>query len=149
MATSSASESSSRTKVIVQTTRIRSRTRLCSFSRAATATHAHFYQARRSLLWPEARLGIPDSPRYASSRRHLTIRVLRHSLPPPGGDVNLADNDGDTPLYTVEDTETAQFLLDHGALLSHTNHEGISVCTLHFHDHEPTLPCPRFRLSNI
>ncbi|KAL0954807.1 hypothetical protein HGRIS_003754 [Hohenbuehelia grisea] len=44
----------------------------------------------------------------------------------PGGDVNLRDDDGDTPLYTVENIQTAAFLLQHGALIDTTNNQGIS-----------------------
>ncbi|OAX41180.1 ankyrin [Rhizopogon vinicolor AM-OR11-026] len=43
-----------------------------------------------------------------------------------GGDVNVTDEDGDTPLYTVENQETAQWLLDHGATLDRRNNEGVS-----------------------
>lgn len=46
-----------------------------------------------------------------------------------GGDVNITDDDGDTPLYTVENIETARFLVDHGALVARQNIEGISVNT--------------------
>lgn len=43
-----------------------------------------------------------------------------------GGDVNVVDGDGDTPLYTVENIETAQWLVDHGAVVDRRNHENIS-----------------------
>ncbi|KAF8807033.1 ankyrin [Phlegmacium glaucopus] len=43
-----------------------------------------------------------------------------------GGDVNIADSDGDTPLYTVENLETARFLVQHGAVVARRNNEGIS-----------------------
>jgi len=43
-----------------------------------------------------------------------------------GGDVNVIDDDGDTPLYVVENIETARFLVDHGALVQRANNEGIS-----------------------
>ncbi|KAF8071732.1 hypothetical protein FPV67DRAFT_1482477 [Lyophyllum atratum] len=43
-----------------------------------------------------------------------------------GGDVNVADEDGDTPLYTVENIETARFLVDHGATIDRRNSEGVS-----------------------
>jgi len=43
-----------------------------------------------------------------------------------GGDVNIADSDGDTPLYTVENLQTARFLVQHGALVARHNNEGIS-----------------------
>jgi len=44
-----------------------------------------------------------------------------------GGDVNITDGDGDTPLYTVENIETAQWLIDHGALIDRRNNDGVSV----------------------
>jgi hypothetical protein len=47
-----------------------------------------------------------------------------------GGSVDLTDEDGDTPLYTVESVETARFLLERGATVNRTNNEGISVCRL-------------------
>ncbi|KZT22368.1 ankyrin [Neolentinus lepideus HHB14362 ss-1] len=43
-----------------------------------------------------------------------------------GGDVNVVDDDGDTPLYTVENMETARFLVEHGAIVVRTNSEGVS-----------------------
>jgi hypothetical protein len=52
---------------------------------------------------------------------------LRHVL--LGGDVNVTDEDGDTPLYTVETIDTARWLVEHGAIIARTNHEGISVRT--------------------
>jgi len=41
--------------------------------------------------------------------------------------VNITDDDGDTPLYTVETLETAHFLVQHGAEVNRVNSEGISV----------------------
>jgi hypothetical protein len=43
-----------------------------------------------------------------------------------GGDVNITDEDGDTPLYTVENVETAQWLINHGAVIDRRNSEGVS-----------------------
>ncbi|KIJ67064.1 hypothetical protein HYDPIDRAFT_38494 [Hydnomerulius pinastri MD-312] len=43
-----------------------------------------------------------------------------------GGDVNITDEDGDTPIYTVENIETAQFLVNHGATIDRRNNEGVS-----------------------
>ncbi|KAI6117251.1 ankyrin repeat-containing domain protein [Pisolithus croceorrhizus] len=43
-----------------------------------------------------------------------------------GGDVNVIDEDGDTPLYTVENVETAQWLISHGAAIDRRNNEGVS-----------------------
>jgi ankyrin repeat protein len=56
-----------------------------------------------------------------------------------GGDVNITDDDGDTPLYTVENIETARFLVDHGALVARQNMEGISVNTRPYEPFHSTL----------
>ncbi len=50
-----------------------------------------------------------------------------------GGDVNVTDEDGDTPLYTVETLEVATWLVEHGAIVDRVNSEGISVCILFLH----------------
>ena len=44
-----------------------------------------------------------------------------------GGDINITDSDGDTPLYTVESVEVAQYLVGKGAIVDRQNLEGISV----------------------
>lgn len=50
--------------------------------------------------------------------------------------MNITDNDGDTPLYTVETVETARFLVERGAVVDRTNNEGVSVSyTSHLHVH--------------
>jgi len=59
----------------------------------------------------------------AASYGHLDILTYLISR---GGNVNVTDEDGDTPLYTVENTETAQILLDHGADPTWRNHEGLT-----------------------
>ncbi|KAF5377337.1 hypothetical protein D9757_008020 [Collybiopsis confluens] len=66
--------------------------------------------ACRGFLWPYPRLGVS----------HIS------SLNSPGGDVNVTDSDGDSPLYTVENLETAQYLVEHGASIDRVNGEGIS-----------------------
>ncbi|KAF8149848.1 ankyrin [Crassisporium funariophilum] len=71
---------------------------------------------------------VPDPYTYtpmhaAASYGH--INVLEYLIS-RGGDVNIADNDGDTPLYTVENVETARFLVEHGAVVARQNSEGIS-----------------------
>ncbi|KAF8322540.1 ankyrin [Clavulina sp. PMI_390] len=43
-----------------------------------------------------------------------------------GGDVNVTDEDGDTPIYTVESVQVAQWLVDHGAMVDRRNNEGVS-----------------------
>ena len=45
-----------------------------------------------------------------------------------GGDVNIIDEDGDTPLYVVENVETARYLVEHGAVVNHRDNEGVTVC---------------------
>lgn len=47
-----------------------------------------------------------------------------------GGNVNVVDEDGETPLYTVENIETAQFLVNNGADPAWRNHEGLAVCRI-------------------
>lgn len=39
----------------------------------------------------------------------------------------MTDEDGDTPLHTVETLEVAKWLVDHGATVDRVNSEGISV----------------------
>lgn len=41
--------------------------------------------------------------------------------------MNITDDDGDTPLYVVENIETARWLVDHGATVQRHNKEGVSV----------------------
>ncbi|KAH9481432.1 Ankyrin repeat-containing protein P1E11.10 [Psilocybe cubensis] len=53
------------------------------------------------------------------------IHVLEYLLS-CGGDINITDSDGDTPLYTVENLETARFLVQHGAIVDRHNLEGVS-----------------------
>ena len=56
--------------------------------------------------------------------RYHALHSLQCAL---GGDVNITDEDGDTPLYVVENVETARFLVQHGAVVNHRNVEGRSV----------------------
>ena len=41
--------------------------------------------------------------------------------------MDITDSDGDTPLYTVESVDTARWLVEHGATVSRTNNENLSV----------------------
>ncbi|VDB88420.1 unnamed protein product [Peniophora sp. CBMAI 1063] len=59
----------------------------------------------------------------AASYGHLD---LLEYLVSHGGNVNVTDEDGDTPLYTVENVETATWLVQHGATVERQNSEGIS-----------------------
>jgi hypothetical protein len=63
----------------------------------------------------------------AASYGHLPILTYLISK---GGNVNITDSDGDTPLYSVESPEVAQFLIDNGAIIDWKNIEGISVSFL-------------------
>lgn len=143
MATSAASGSSSSIMDLVQMRPIRSRTHPCRFSRASNATHSHPPQACRRILRPTAYPRIPhisgyDWPHFPS---HLPINHTTLLTYITGGDVNLTDEEGDTPLYTVEDIETAQFLVQHGAAIDHRNAEGVSVrCAL-----SSPIPCNNHR----
>ncbi|KAG9089245.1 hypothetical protein FRC07_012375 [Ceratobasidium sp. 392] len=60
----------------------------------------------------------------AASYGHLNILEY---LIEKGGDVNVTDEEGDTPLYTAESLAVAQFLVEHGAEVDVKNSEDISV----------------------
>lgn len=71
---------------------------------------------------------VPDSFTYtpmhaAASYGHLDILTYLISK---GGNVNVSDEDGDTPLSTVENIETARFLVDNGADIMWRNNEGLT-----------------------
>lgn len=55
-----------------------------------------------------------------------------------GGDVNVEDEDGDTPLYTAESLDVAKWLVDHGAIINRVNNEGISPAQ-HLLDDYPAI----------
>lgn len=44
--------------------------------------------------------------------------------------MNVTDSDGDTPLYVVENIETARWLVEHGATVQMQNGEGVSVSSV-------------------
>lgn len=60
----------------------------------------------------------------AASYAHLE---LLDYLLSQGGNVNITDDDGDTPLFTCETIEAAQWLVEHGADATHKNEEGLTV----------------------
>ena len=41
--------------------------------------------------------------------------------------MNVTDEDGDTPLYVVENVETARYLVERGAVVDRRNGEGQTV----------------------
>lgn len=51
-----------------------------------------------------------------------------------GGDINLRDDDGDTPLYVVESVEMAMWMVERGAEWGVVNEEGLSVSVLPYTD---------------
>jgi ankyrin repeat protein len=63
----------------------------------------------------------------AASYGHLE---LLEYLIEKGGDINITDEDGDTPLFTVESVETARWMVDHGANYDIKNNEGQTVSRL-------------------
>lgn len=60
----------------------------------------------------------------AASYAHLELLTYLLSV---GGDINLRDDDGDTPLYVVESVDTARWMVEHGADAALTNDEGLTV----------------------
>lgn len=44
-----------------------------------------------------------------------------------GGDINITDEDGDTPLFSVEDLETAKYVIELGGNPSHRNTSGLTA----------------------
>ncbi|MBW0470281.1 hypothetical protein O181_009996 [Austropuccinia psidii MF-1] len=52
--------------------------------------------------------------------------VLRY-LNSQGGNINITDEDGDTPLFSVEDLETAKLVIELGGDPLHANDEGLTA----------------------
>lgn len=63
----------------------------------------------------------------AASYAHLELLAYLISV---GGDINLVDDEGETPLFTAETIEAAQWLVENGAEVGWTNTEGQTVCRL-------------------
>ncbi|KAF5371854.1 hypothetical protein D9615_009569 [Tricholomella constricta] len=80
------------------------------------------------------RPGTLQLPTVSSTSYRISYPAVRPPIPSPstlpettpGGDVNITDGDGDTPLYTVENIDTARLLVDHGATIDRRNNEGVS-----------------------
>lgn len=68
---------------------------------------------------------IGDSCRHAAASYHH-LELLEYLIS-AGGDINLRDEDGDTPLYTVESVDMARWLIEHGADPAAQNEEGLTV----------------------
>ncbi|KAI0783579.1 ankyrin repeat-containing domain protein [Abortiporus biennis] len=74
---------------------------------------------------------VPDENTYTpmhAAASYGQLHILEYLIS-KDGDVNITDEDGDTPLYAVENIETARFLVEHGAVVNRINAEGISPVT--------------------
>ena len=81
-------------------------------------------QACCGILWSYSRPRVSHLTRLV--RLPTKLYSYLHIL--TGGDVNITDEDGDTPLYVVENVETARYLVEHGATINRRNHEDMTVC---------------------
>lgn len=68
----------------------------------------------------------------AASYAHIDLLSYLLSI---GGDPNLTDDDGETPLYVVETIEVAKFLIDNGTDPKWKNQEGLTAAELLDEDH--------------
>lgn len=81
----------------------------------------------------------PDPNSYTpmhAAASYAHIDVLDWLISNAGGDVNVTDEDGDTPLFTVESVAMAQALVERGANPQHRNHEGQTAAEYLFEDGE-------------
>jgi len=79
------------------------------------------------------------------------IEVLEY-LVGRGGDVNVKDNDNETPLFTVESVEVARWLINHGADITIQNADGMTPAqhlaeefpcvSSYLYSLAPSLPAP-------
>lgn len=76
----------------------------------------------------EAAADISLARHAAASYAHLDL--LEYLLS-KGGDVNHADSDGETPLFTVESIEVAKWMIERGARYDAKNNEGETVSISH------------------
>lgn len=72
---------------------------------------------------------IPDPNTYTPMHAAASYdqRPVFEYLLSKGGDPNVTDEDGETPLYTVESVGCAKWLVEHGAKADHKNLEGMTV----------------------
>ncbi|KAL6302351.1 ankyrin repeat-containing domain protein [Sparassis latifolia] len=85
-------------------------------------------RVRRLTLCIALSPNLPDPYTYTpmhAAASYGQIHVLEYLIS-QGGDVNVTDSDGDTPLYVVENIMTAWFLVENGATVDHRNNEGAS-----------------------
>ncbi|KAF8515388.1 ankyrin [Hysterangium stoloniferum] len=71
---------------------------------------------------------VPDPYTYTpmhAAASYGQIEVLDY-LVGRGGDVNVKDNDNETPLFTVESVEVARWLINHGADITVQNADGMT-----------------------
>ncbi len=102
-------------------------------ARCVSSYSRGFSKACCRILWPFRYFDLPYFQRYEARWQLVSAD---HTV--AGGNVNVSDEDGDTPLYTVENIETAHFLVDNGADHMRRNHQGLSVCQALF-IHAPLL----------
>lgn len=72
---------------------------------------------------------VPDTNTYTplhAAASYDQYDVLTYLLS-KGGNINVTDDDGETPLFTVETVETARWLVAHGAEPGVLNLEGQTV----------------------
>ncbi|RSH91946.1 hypothetical protein EHS25_009316 [Saitozyma podzolica] len=68
----------------------------------------------------------------AASYHHFPLLSYLISV---GGDINLPDSDGDTPLFTVESVDAARWMVEHGADPAWRNDEGLTPADAIEDDH--------------
>ncbi|KAG6895338.1 hypothetical protein C0992_001760 [Termitomyces sp. T32_za158] len=107
-----------------------------------TLSRADPPQARRRQLRPARRSRVSHHPRCVTRSR-----CSAHS-PPAGGNVDITDSDGDTPLYTAENIDTARFLVEHGATIDRRNADGVSPIE-HLSDEFPDVAAYLSTVSGI
>jgi hypothetical protein len=73
----------------------------------------------------------------AASYAHLELLEYLISI---GGDINLRDADGDSPLYVVESVEMARWMIERGADPTIKNDDGLTVRPFYILISPPPLP---------
>ncbi|WRT67123.1 uncharacterized protein IL334_004089 [Kwoniella shivajii] len=68
----------------------------------------------------------------ASSYAHLDLLSYLLSK---GGDINITDDDGETPLFVVETIDAARFLVEHGVDVAWKNEDGLNAADQLEEDH--------------